>query len=115
MKKNARYLLKNVSAKEICQELGLSMSEIQLDRIKRHLQKDEPQPHILFGYFTDLNTRVIDEVSIPVFLVMKPNKAEYYEEANLFGDVVFKIASPLQVLILKKPENALLRRVILRV
>ncbi len=76
-------------ARDICQELGLQMSIIQIDRVKKSIHLEGCKPKDLREVFGELNSRVADEVGIPVFFVMKQDKVNYYEKANLFGDSVF--------------------------
>jgi len=76
-------------ARTICQEIGLPMSMIQIDKVKRYVGLESLTPQNLITVFAELNSRVLDEVSIPVFLVMKRDKIDYYEKPNLFGDEVF--------------------------
>jgi len=64
-------------ARTICQEIGLPMSMIQIDKVKRYVGLESLTPQNLITVFAELNSRVLDEVSIPVFLVMKRDKIDY--------------------------------------
>jgi hypothetical protein len=88
--RNKEYLTKLLDEmRVICQEIGLPMSVIQIDRAKRFVNSEVCDASKLATVFTELNARITDEISSLVFLVMQVGKKDYYEKPNLFGEKVF--------------------------
>lgn len=71
-----------------CEKIGLAMSAKQVDRIISEL-KSKSLGNIIAKQVWELEERLIDELSIPAFMVIQSDKVGFYENPSPFGGEVF--------------------------
>jgi hypothetical protein len=75
---------------KICDLLGLELSSIKIDRLKRATIEPQAKLKSLLEPLRQLEERVNDEIDFNLYLVIPRAKAAYYEQPALFGDEVAK-------------------------
>jgi hypothetical protein len=80
-------------AKDNCNEIGLTVSAIQIVKANDNLKGYIPSPNSLHPIqisqlLVDLNSAIASEMSTHLFLRVPSERAKFYEQEQLFGSVV---------------------------
>lgn len=73
----------------ICEEIGLRFSVNQIDKIKRRALTEQIPLDEFTRLLSELESRLSEELSGFSVLVVAQNRADFYEQPNLFGETVF--------------------------
>jgi len=83
---NARNQLRSLASQ--LSEAGLTMSSLKARSLVDRIKADEPLSAIEFS-LDELHSRIVDELTLAVVLVIPPNHLQYYQPAEpLFGTEV---------------------------
>ncbi len=72
-----------------CEEIGLSNSITLIQRVISELRSPDYTYPKYGARLEELKDRIYDEMSQPLFLTIKQDKAIYFNQASLFGESVF--------------------------
>lgn len=73
----------------LCKSIGLGMSVKQAEKLSKMFRKSKINVQETSAALDELNSRIYDELSSYLVLVIRQANADYYEQVNLFGDEVF--------------------------
>lgn len=73
----------------LCQEMGLILSVMLIKEVKVAVHNRSNYTILKFAReMKEVERRILHEMSLPLFMVMSRDKAEYYEKIDLFGSQV---------------------------
>ena len=75
--------------KDICEEIGLDFSAKHVEKVKKQLLSDRTSLKDFMQLLNELESRISDELSNLSVMLITRKKADYYEQASLFGNGVF--------------------------